>query len=305
MIEPAELMQLAITKARAGMASGQTPFGCAIAKRGSNCRGGTQCRVGHDGRDGARGSHGDSFCMSRPGAGPAGRMHRGHDVRALPHVHVGSALGPRRGGLLRSDRLRTRQAAGFNELSLPAADLLRLGGSPRAAGLGCAADRSVSPYLTNGGAWRIARIDDRTDPILQIVSGGQTGVDRAALDVAIELGTETRRLVPAGSAARKTASFQADLPVAGDRLAAVLGPDGTERDRFRRHADPVSRDTSRRHQVHLGHDTKTRQAVPVRRPGRTRDAPGPRNGAGGCEASESGPIERGGTSRKFRPGHLC
>ena len=54
----------------------------------------------------------------------------------------------------------------------------------------------------------------------KIISGGQTGVDRAALDVAIAWGMEVRRLVSQGLAGRGWGDPR-PLPAGGDPGAGL------------------------------------------------------------------------------------
>ena len=72
----------------------------------------------------------------------------------------------------------------------------------------------------------------------KILSGGQTGVDRAALDVATGARHRLRRLVPAGPPGRRRPDSQ-PLPAGGNRFARVLPADEAQRPRLRRDADSL------------------------------------------------------------------
>lgn len=127
-MEPADLMQLAIEKCRQGIAAGQSPFGCAIARDGEviSCSHNTvvlttditahaevnaireACRhVGSIFLDGAIVA---ATCEPCPMC-----MAALHWAR-VDTVYYGATIDDADG-------------AGFNELRLPAAELLRLGGS--------------------------------------------------------------------------------------------------------------------------------------------------------------------------------
>lgn len=127
-MEPSELMRLAIDKSRAGIAAGQSPFGCAIARDGRvlSCAHNTvvlttditahaevnaireACRaVGDIFLDGAIVA---TTCEPCPMC-----MAALHWAR-VDTVYYGATIAD-------------ADTAGFNELQLPAAELLRLGGS--------------------------------------------------------------------------------------------------------------------------------------------------------------------------------
>jgi guanine deaminase len=127
-MDPAELMQLAIDKCRQGLAAGQSPFGCAIARDGKvlSCSHNTvvlstditahaevnaireACRaIGDIFLDGAIVA---TTCEPCPMC-----MAALHWAR-VDTVYYGATIGD-------------ADTAGFNELQLPAAELLRLGGS--------------------------------------------------------------------------------------------------------------------------------------------------------------------------------
>src|SRR3989304_3950276 len=127
-MDPAQLMKLAIEKCRQGIALGQSPFGCAIARDGSllSCSHNTvvlstditahaevnavreACReVGDIFLDGAIVA---TTCEPCPMC-----MAALHWAR-VNTVYYGATIAD-------------ADAAGFNELQLPAAELLRLGGS--------------------------------------------------------------------------------------------------------------------------------------------------------------------------------
>jgi guanine deaminase len=127
-MDPAELMHLAIEKCREGLAAGQSPFGCAIARDGKllSCSHNTvvlttditahaevnalreACRAaGNIFLDGAIVA---TTCEPCPMC-----MAALHWAR-VDTVYYGATIGD-------------ADTAGFNELQLPAAELLRLGGS--------------------------------------------------------------------------------------------------------------------------------------------------------------------------------
>ena len=124
-----KLMQLAIDKAREGIARGQSPFGCAIALDGKlvACTHNTvmlttditahaevnalRAACGSTGRIHLEGALVATTCEPCPMCMAALHWARVADV------HYGAAIAD-------------AAAAGFNELSLAAADLCRLGGSP-------------------------------------------------------------------------------------------------------------------------------------------------------------------------------
>ena len=125
---PAELMQLAIEKCRAGIAAGQSPFGCAIERQGRviACSHNTvvlttditahaevnaireACRtIGDIFLDGA---------IVAPTCEPCPMGMAALHWARVDTVYYGATIAD-------------ADTAGFNELQLPAAELLRLGGS--------------------------------------------------------------------------------------------------------------------------------------------------------------------------------
>jgi guanine deaminase len=128
MIEPAELMELAIAKCREGIARGQSPFGCAIA------RGGEVLSVAHntvvlttDITAHAEINAIRQACLAA-------------DDIFLAQTIVATTCEPcpmcmaalhwaRVDTVYYGATIDDAEAAGFNELRLPAADLLRIGGS--------------------------------------------------------------------------------------------------------------------------------------------------------------------------------
>lgn len=127
-MDPAELMQLAIDKCREGLALGQSPFGCAIARDGEllSCSHNTvvlttditahaevnaireACR--HTGKILLEGAIVATTCEPCPMC-----MAALHWAR-VDTVYFGATIAD-------------ADTAGFNELQLPAKELLRLGGS--------------------------------------------------------------------------------------------------------------------------------------------------------------------------------
>jgi tRNA(Arg) A34 adenosine deaminase TadA len=127
-MDPAQLMQLAIDKCREGLAKGQSPFGCAIARDGEILSASHNtvvlttditahaevnaireaCR--HTGNIFLEGAIVATTCEPCPMC-----MAALHWAR-VDTVYFGATIGD-------------ADVAGFNELQLPAAELLRIGGS--------------------------------------------------------------------------------------------------------------------------------------------------------------------------------
>lgn len=127
-MDPAQLMQLAIEKCREGLAKGQSPFGCAIARDGEILSASHNtvvlttditahaevnaireaCR--HTGNIFLEGAIVATTCEPCPMC-----MAALHWAR-VDTVYFGATIGD-------------ADVAGFNELQLPAAELLRIGGS--------------------------------------------------------------------------------------------------------------------------------------------------------------------------------
>lgn len=127
-MDPAQLMQLAIDKCREGLAKGQSPFGCAIARDGEVLSASHNtvvlttditahaevnaireaCR--HTGNIFLEGAVVATTCEPCPMC-----MAALHWAR-VDTVYFGATIGD-------------ADVAGFNELQLPAAELLRIGGS--------------------------------------------------------------------------------------------------------------------------------------------------------------------------------
>jgi guanine deaminase len=127
-MDPSELMQLAIDKCREGLALGQSPFGCAIARNGEilSCSHNTvvlttditahaevnaireACR--HTGNIFLDGAIVATTCEPCPMCMAALHWSR------VDAVYYGATIAD-------------ADSAGFNELQLPAAELLRIGGS--------------------------------------------------------------------------------------------------------------------------------------------------------------------------------
>lgn len=128
MISPVELMRLAIAKAREGVANGQSPFGCAIAH-------GDQVLVAVHNLVLASTditAHAEINAI-RAACRTLGRIH-------LPDCIVASTCEPcpmcmsalhwsRVSHVYYGASIADANLAGFNELNVSAADLLRLGGS--------------------------------------------------------------------------------------------------------------------------------------------------------------------------------
>ncbi len=128
MIEPAELMQLAIETCREGLAAGQSPFGCAIAlgdqvlARAHNTVLQTTDSTAHA-----------EVNALRAGCREAGQIFLTDAIVATtcePCPMCMAALHwARVGTVYYGATIADAEATGFNELTLPAADLIRLGGS--------------------------------------------------------------------------------------------------------------------------------------------------------------------------------
>jgi guanine deaminase len=127
-MEPAELMRLAIEKCRDGIAAGQSPFGCAIARDGSvlSCSHNTVVQTtditAHAEvnaiREACR-AVGDIFLSGAIVATtcePCPMCMSALHWARVDTVYYGASIAD-------------ADAAGFNELQLPAAELLRLGNS--------------------------------------------------------------------------------------------------------------------------------------------------------------------------------
>jgi len=128
MIDPAELMRLAIEKCRQGLASGQSPFGCAIAVGDRVLAAAHNCVLAATDIT----AHAEIIAL-RAACRQAGQIH-------LPGAIVATTCEPCAmctGGLhwARVDTvyfgatIADAEAAGFNEIQLPAADMARLGHS--------------------------------------------------------------------------------------------------------------------------------------------------------------------------------
>jgi guanine deaminase len=127
-IEPAELMRLAVDKARQGIAAGQTPFGCAIAV------GGRVLAVAHNTvwADTDITAHAEIVAL-RESCRRAAQVHLAGAIVATtcePCPMCTAALHwARVDNVYYGASIADAGRAGFNELRLPAADLLRMGGS--------------------------------------------------------------------------------------------------------------------------------------------------------------------------------
>lgn len=125
---PAELMQLAIEKCREGMAAGQSPFGCAIERDGKviSCSHNTVVMTtditAHAEVNAIREAcHniGDIFlegAIVATTCEPCPMCMSALHWARVDTVYFGASI-------------HDAESAGFNELQLPAADLLRIGGS--------------------------------------------------------------------------------------------------------------------------------------------------------------------------------
>lgn len=128
MIDPADLMRLAIDKCREGIAAGQSPFGCAIAL-GDRVLAVEHNRVWQTTDITA---HAEITAI-RKACHELGQVHLLDCVVATtcePCPMCMSALHwARVSKVYFGSTIADANAAGFNELQLPAADVLRLGGS--------------------------------------------------------------------------------------------------------------------------------------------------------------------------------
>jgi guanine deaminase len=127
-MDPAELMHLAIEKCRQGLAAGQSPFGCAIARDGKllSCSHNTVVLTtditAHAEVNALRAACLAADNIFLDGAIVATTCEPCPMCMAALHwarvdtVYYGATIGD-------------ADTAGFNELQLPAAELLRLGGS--------------------------------------------------------------------------------------------------------------------------------------------------------------------------------
>jgi tRNA(Arg) A34 adenosine deaminase TadA len=144
MIDPAELMRLAIAKAREGLAAGQSPFGCAIAL------GEQVVAVAHNTVLAATDitAHAEINAL-REACQKTGRIHLEGSIAAAtcePCPMCMTALHwARVATVYYGASIADAQHAGFNELPVPAADLVRMGGGSvrLAAGLLAAECRSL------------------------------------------------------------------------------------------------------------------------------------------------------------------
>ena len=84
----------------------------------------------------------------------------------------------------------------------------------------------------------------------EIWSGAQTGVDRAALDVAHDLGAHHRRLGPCWPDRGGWHDSRALCRATGDGNAGLSRADHPKRRRQRRHADPLSPPADGRNRLH-------------------------------------------------------
>ena len=128
MIDPEELMRLAIAKAREGVRAGQSPFGCAIASDhevlavAHNTVVATTDITAHAEvnalREGCKKTQAIFLqgCLVATTCEPCPMCMSALHWARVETVHYGATIGD-------------AASAGFNELRLPAADLLRSGGS--------------------------------------------------------------------------------------------------------------------------------------------------------------------------------
>ncbi|MDA1050366.1 MAG: nucleoside deaminase [Planctomycetota bacterium] len=128
MIAPEELMRLAIDQARTGIDAGQSPFGCAIA------RGGQAIAIAHNTVLATTDitAHAEVNAL-RLGCKTTGQIHLEGCVVATtcePCPMCMAALHwARVETVYFGASIADADAAGFNELQVPAADVLKIGGS--------------------------------------------------------------------------------------------------------------------------------------------------------------------------------
>jgi len=125
---PAELMQLAIAKARAGLAAGQSPFGCAIAADGqilavahntvlsdSDITAHAEVNAVRQACQSWQRIHLDG-CVVATTCEPCPMCMAALHWARVEHVYFGATIAD-------------AESAGFNELQVPAAEVLRIGNS--------------------------------------------------------------------------------------------------------------------------------------------------------------------------------
>ena len=136
------------------------------------------------------------------------------------------------------------------------------------------------------------------DFVRRIISGGQTGVDRGALDAAIAWGVEHGGWCPKGRLA-EDGRIPACYTLQETDSSDYRQPRSQCR-RFGRYVDPLSTAASGRHRADPPDGAPAPQAVPAGRPGRGVR----RTASQGLDpaASNSG-LERGRAPREFRAGH--
>lgn len=128
MIDPIELMQLAIEAARMGIADGQSPFGCAIASKDK------VLAVAHNTVIAATDitAHAEINAL-RGACREADQVHLDGCLVATtcePCPMCMAALHwARVGTVMFGATIADAESAGFNELRVPAADVLKIGGS--------------------------------------------------------------------------------------------------------------------------------------------------------------------------------
>ena len=125
---PAELMQLAIEKARAGLAAGQSPFGCAIAANeqilsvahntvlsDSDITAHAEVNAVRQACQSSQRIHLDG-CVVATTCEPCPMCMAALHWARVEHVYFGATIAD-------------AESAGFNELQVPAAEVLRIGNS--------------------------------------------------------------------------------------------------------------------------------------------------------------------------------
>ena len=128
MIDPVELMQLAVEAARMGIADGQSPFGCAIAREDK------VLAVAHNTVVAATDitAHAEINAL-RAACRAADNVHLDECLVATtcePCPMCMAALHwARVGTVMFGATIADAESAGFNELRVPAADVLKIGGS--------------------------------------------------------------------------------------------------------------------------------------------------------------------------------